>query len=163
MSICAVTGSASGIGKAVAENLIAQGHGVISIDLRDADITADLSKREDCEAVLAAVLERAPEGLDGFVPCAGVGPEVPNRELIPLVNYFATVTLVNGLMPALERKQGSVVLISSNSSQMKEYDDNYMQALNEVYFSLSLTIFRSSPGVVLKCCFIAFPKAASEA
>ena len=51
------------------------------------------------------VLERATEGLDGFVPCAGVGGEIGKRELIPLVNNFATVALVNGLMPALEKKR----------------------------------------------------------
>lgn len=129
MGIYAVTGTASGIGKAVKEQLEASGHEVITIDIRDADIVADLADSDQCEAVVQSVLERAPDGLDGFVPCAGVGVEVGKRELIPLVNYFATVALVNGLMPALKRKRGAVVLISSNSSQMKEYNEDYIQAL----------------------------------
>lgn len=129
MAIYAVTGSASGIGRAVKEQLEAGGHDVISIDLHDAEITADLSRSEDCDAVVKAVQARAPEGLDGLVPCAGVGPDSAKPELIPLVNYFATVALVTGLMPALERRRGSVVLISSNSSQMTEYDESFIQAL----------------------------------
>lgn len=129
MSIYAVTGSASGIGKAVLEQLTANGHEVISIDIRDADIVADLAKSEDCASVVHAILERAPHGLDGFIPCAGVGAENAKRELIPLVNYFATVKLVNGLLGALVRKRGAVVLISSNSAQMKAYDEDYIQAL----------------------------------
>lgn len=129
MGIYAVTGTASGIGKAVKEQLEENGHEVIAIDMRDAEIVADLADSEQCEAVVASVLERAPEGLDGVVPCAGVGPEIGKRELIPLVNYFATVALVNGLMPALQQKRGAVVLISSNSSQMKEYSEDYIQAL----------------------------------
>jgi NAD(P)-dependent dehydrogenase (short-subunit alcohol dehydrogenase family) len=38
-----VTGAASGIGKATTERLRADGHTVIGVDLRDADVTADLS------------------------------------------------------------------------------------------------------------------------
>lgn len=129
MSIYVVTGTASGIGKAVLEQLTDNGHEVISLDIRDADIVADLAKSEDCASVVKAILERAPDGIDGFVPCAGVGAENPRREVIPLVNYFSTVELVNGLLPALVKKRGAVVLVSSNSSQMKTYDEDYIQAL----------------------------------
>lgn len=38
-----VTGSASGMGRAVTEKLVAAGNSVIGVDLRDADVIADLS------------------------------------------------------------------------------------------------------------------------
>lgn len=38
-----VTGAASGIGAATAELIRERGHKVIGVDLRDADVTADLS------------------------------------------------------------------------------------------------------------------------
>lgn len=124
-----VTGAASGIGKAIKEQLGAGGHSVATIDIRDADIVADLSDSAQCQAVVEDIRQRYPEGLDGLVPCAGVGPETPSKALITLVNYFAAVQLVEGLFPALEQKGGSVVLISSNSSQMMKYDERYMQSL----------------------------------
>ena len=44
MSIIAITGSGSGIGAATAARLQERGHRVLGIDIRDADIIADLSQ-----------------------------------------------------------------------------------------------------------------------
>ena len=44
-TIC-VTGSASGMGAATAARLRDDGHRVIGVDQRDADVVADLSTRE---------------------------------------------------------------------------------------------------------------------
>ena len=129
MVLYVVTCSASGIGQAVAKQIRAEGHKVIGVDIRDADIIADLSDAVNCESVIARIRELAADGIDGLVPCAGVGPECPRPELIPLVNFFAVVALVNGLLPLLEKKRGAIVLISSNSSRMREYDEDYIQAL----------------------------------
>lgn len=43
MSTYVVTGAASGMGLAVAERLRRDGHAVVTVDLRDADIIDDLS------------------------------------------------------------------------------------------------------------------------
>ena len=129
MGTYVVTGAASGIGKAVAEQISEEGHRVVAVDLRNTELTADLSDRESCKKVIEQILERAPEGLDGLVPCAGVGPDVARRELIPLVNYFAVVDLVEGLLAALQQRKGSIVLLSSNSSQMMEYNASFMDAM----------------------------------
>lgn len=43
MKTYVVTGAASGIGAATAELIRERGHKVISVDLRDADVVADLS------------------------------------------------------------------------------------------------------------------------
>lgn len=129
MGIYAVTGAASGIGQAAAEQLKAQGHDVITVDIRDADINADLSDSGQLEAAIKEILASAPQGLDGFIPCAGLGPEFGDKKTIPLVNYFAVVDMVNALLPSLELRNGAIVLICSNSSQMMEYDQGYMDAL----------------------------------
>lgn len=83
MGTYVVTGAASGIGKAVAEQISEEGHRVVAVDLRNTELTADLSDRESCKKVIEQILERAPEGLDGLVPCAGVGPDVARRSLFP--------------------------------------------------------------------------------
>lgn len=129
MGIYVVTGTASGIGMATKEMLEGQGHEVITLDMRDADINCDLSDTEQCKEAVAAILARAPDGLDGFVPCAGVGPDMPNKALIPAINYFAVVDMVEALLPAVEKKSGAIVLISSNSAQIMPYDESYMQAM----------------------------------
>ncbi len=129
MGMYAVTGAASGIGKAVTQQLRDAGHEVITVDLRGADINADLSDESQCAEVVRRVREQAADGLDGLVPCAGLGPDVPRKTLLPLVNFFGTVSLVEGLRPQLRQKRGAIVLVSSNSAQMTDYDTQYMDAL----------------------------------
>jgi NAD(P)-dependent dehydrogenase (short-subunit alcohol dehydrogenase family) len=129
MGIYAITGAASGIGRATAQQLALAGHEIITLDIRNADIECDLSNAQQVAAAIAAVIERAPGGLDGFVPCAGVGPDFRNKALISAINYFAVVDMVNGLLPSIKKNQGAIVLVSSNSAQMMEYDEAFMQAL----------------------------------
>lgn len=129
MGTFAVTGAASGIGQAVAEQLKADGNDVITVDIHNAEINGDLSDREQLGSVIEAIQDRAQGGLDGLVPCAGLGPEFGDKAKIPLVNYFSVVDMVNALRPALKKKAGAIVLISSNSSQIMEYNADYIAAL----------------------------------
>ncbi len=46
MGIYALTGGATGIGAAIKQQLVDAGHQLISIDIKDADIIADLSHPE---------------------------------------------------------------------------------------------------------------------
>ncbi|MGA0878086.1 MAG: SDR family oxidoreductase [Ilumatobacteraceae bacterium] len=116
-TIC-VTGSASGIGAATAERLRHAGHRVIGMDLRDAEVTGDLSRREDRSRIVSDVLAACDGVLDGLVPCAGVSTPVPD-ELVVRVNFYGTFALVNGLRSALAKGTNpAVVMISSNSTTM---------------------------------------------
>ena len=56
MSTYAVTGSASGMGHQVAQKLRDAGHAVIGVDIKQADIVADLSTGEGRQAAAAGVL-----------------------------------------------------------------------------------------------------------
>ena len=129
MGTYVVTGAASGIGKAIKSGLESEGHRAIGVDRDESDIRADLADGEQLESVIGDIHGRAPDGLDGLVPCAGVGAQNADKALIPTVNFFATVALVEGLMPALEKRRGAVVLICSNSATLMTYDDGYVQAL----------------------------------
>ena len=103
MGVYAVTGSASGMGRAAAEQLRADGHTVIGVDQRDADVVADLSTPRGRSNAAAAVLDRADGRLDGAVLAAGVGP-LPGAEnvgLILSVNYFGVTELLDAWRPAL--------------------------------------------------------------
>ena len=119
MGTYAVTGARSGMGRAVVDRLVAAGHTVITVDLADADVVADLSeadgRRRAAETVLAACGGR----LDGAVMAAGIGP-VPGRDMprrILDVNYLGSVELLNTWRPALAASgEARVVVITSNSA-----------------------------------------------
>ena len=118
MATICVTGTASGMGRATAAYLRERGHTVIGVDVRDADVEADLGTPEGRAAAVTAVTDACGGTLDGLAPFAGIGP-LPGRSgaLIASVNYFGTVALVEGLYPCLARgTDASVVAISSNST-----------------------------------------------
>lgn len=129
MGTYALTGSASGIGAALKSALAAEGHTLITIDIKDADIIADLTTPEGRRDVVSKVQEMAPDGLDGFVPLAGLGGGTAPDLLITRLNYFGTVELVEGLRPALAKKSGAVVLLCSNSAPMIPEDESFLEAL----------------------------------
>lgn len=130
MGIYAMTGGATGIGAAVKEQLRGDGHTVIVVDLKDADIIADLATTEGRQAAIDGFKAAASEGLDGFVPCAGLGPSVSPCSLITRVNYFGAVATIEGVKDLVAKKKGVIVPISSNSASM--------QGLNQDYISLLL-------------------------
>lgn len=118
MSTYAVTGSASGMGRATADLLRAQGHTVIGVDLKDAEVIADLSSASGRAAAAAEVLNKAPT-LDGAVLAAGLGPGPGDSrsKLIAEVNYFGVVDLLTAWRPALAAAgKAQVVVFSSNST-----------------------------------------------
>ncbi len=119
MATYVVTGSASGMGHAAAQQLRAGGHRVVGVDLRDAEVIADLSTAQGRSDAAAAVLLLTESTLDGAVLAAGVGP-LPGREnvnLILSVNYFGVVDLLQAWQPAFAASgNAKVVVVGSNSS-----------------------------------------------
>jgi len=79
MSVVAISGAASGIGAATAELLAERGHRVIGIDLRDADVMADLATPDGRAQAVDTVLELCSGTLDGLVTAAGIGPSSTQR------------------------------------------------------------------------------------
>jgi NAD(P)-dependent dehydrogenase (short-subunit alcohol dehydrogenase family) len=128
MRTYAMTGGATGIGAELKRQLREAGHKVISVDIKEGDIIADLSTVEGRQAAVDGVRALAPEGLDGFIPCAGLPPVAAPLSLIAKVNYFAVVATVEGLRDLLEKKKGSVLFVSSNSAPMIKGDDSYIQS-----------------------------------
>ncbi len=132
MPTTVITGSASGIGAATRSAFEAAGHRVIGVDLRNADITGDLSTAEGRAQVLAAVLAHCGGKLDGLVLCAGLGPQVSPASRVAAVNYFGTVELLDGLLPALRQGQDpAAVVISSVASSQLSWERNPLAAAFE--------------------------------
>ncbi|HSW19638.1 MAG TPA: SDR family oxidoreductase [Ramlibacter sp.] len=132
MPLTLITGSASGIGAATREALLAAGHTVIGVDLRNADIVGDLSSARGRQAVIAQALARCGGKLDGLVLCAGLGAQVQPASLAVSVNYFGAVELLDGLLPALRQgKLPCAVVISSVASTQLPWDKNPVAAALE--------------------------------
>ena len=131
MGTAIITGSASGIGAAVRTRLEADGDRVVGIDLRDAEILADLSTAEGRAAAVAATLEATDGVIDRAVLSAGVAGSCGDNALIASLNYFGAIELADGLLEALTRgSDPSAVLVCSNSARFAPIDDHpYVAAL----------------------------------
>jgi len=132
MAAVAITGSASGMGAAVRARLEKAGDKVIGIDIKDAEIIADLSTSEGCAAAVAGVKQHCDNHLDGFVAAAGLAPvDVKDPSLIVSVNYYGVVNLLDELFDLLQRGNNpAAVVFSSNSAQWTPMDENtYVLAL----------------------------------
>ena len=130
MRTTAVTGAASGIGRAVCERLTSQGERAITVDLRDADIIADLAESKGRASAVREIGERCDGRLDGLVLSAGLAQGNP-LPLIASVNYFGAIDVLDGLLPVLRGgERPAVVALCSNSARMAPYGDRpYVQAL----------------------------------
>jgi 3alpha-hydroxysteroid 3-dehydrogenase len=134
MATAVVTGSYSGIGRAVRGQLEAEGDRVIGIDIREAEIVADLSTPEGREEAVEQALERSAGEIDKLVVAAGLGGGKDGTGLTVLnLNYYGSVEIMDALKPAMiGRPNPSVVAISSNSSQFGvDYQDPTVLALLE--------------------------------
>lgn len=123
MGVIIVTGAASGIGAATRARLEEDGHRLIGIDLRGAEIIADLATSQGRAMAIAAVLERTDSRIDGLVVCAGVGPEFEPRPAIVSLDFFGAQELLAGLREALAAgDDAAAVAVSSNSAVLPGND-----------------------------------------
>lgn len=115
MGVYIVTGGSGGIGGKTVEILRNQGHEVLNVDLKDADICANLATKEGRDYVIDTVHEMFPDGIDGLCCNAGVSGACGNLKLIVSLNYYGAVNLAHGLFDLLKKKGGSCVVTSSNT------------------------------------------------
>jgi NAD(P)-dependent dehydrogenase (short-subunit alcohol dehydrogenase family) len=109
-----ITGSAGGIGAATRARCEKDGHRVIGVDVRDADVIADLSTVEGRAEMVAAVTRASDGVLDGLVAGAGIMGEGAK---VAAVNFFGAIATLEGLRPLLARGTSpAAVAISSNST-----------------------------------------------
>lgn len=119
-----VTGSASGIGRATVEKLRVDGHHVIGVDRKDADIEVDLST-EDGRAQLVEQAGALSGGvINAVLAVAGV---LVSASPAVSVNHFGAVATLEGLRPflaAADRPRAVVVatraIIDENDARLLE-------------------------------------------
>jgi len=117
-----VTGSASGMGRAIRELLVGQGAEVIGVDQVDADVVADLATAAGRADAVAAARCLATDGIDGCVVAAGLGPHERPVERIVAVNLFGALGVLDGVLDLLASRGGTAVAICSNSAGITPID-----------------------------------------
>jgi NAD(P)-dependent dehydrogenase (short-subunit alcohol dehydrogenase family) len=118
MKTIAITGSGSGMGAELSARLTAAGDRVIGVDLKNAEVQADLGTPAGRAEAVERIGELSGGALDGLVTLAGLAglPERPASLLIS-VNYFGTVEMLAGLRPLLAKgTDPAAIAISSNST-----------------------------------------------
>ncbi len=130
MSTAIVTGSASGIGAAVKSRFEKNGDNVIGIDIKDADIIADLSTKEGRASAISSVGQRC-DAIDRLILCAGLATYIRPPSLIVSVNYFGTTELLDGLFDLLQlgNTPAAIVILSNSAQWLSLSDSAYVQAL----------------------------------
>lgn len=100
--ITVITGAASGIGAATVERLKQAGQQVIGVDLRNADIEANLGTAAGRAHMVAEVARLAPNGIDAVLAGAGISRGDMPRETVA-INYFGAVATLEGLRPMMAK------------------------------------------------------------
>lgn len=121
-----VTGSASGIGRATADLLTERGHRVIGVDVRDADVVADLSTAEGREALVAGVTEASGGAIDAIIANAGLS--TPTAKTVA-VNYFGTIATLERLRPLLAGSAAPRAVATASMASLFPPDDVLLDAL----------------------------------
>ena len=130
-----VTGASSGIGRAVAQNLLRQGHHVIGVSrdcrkfTRQMDnfspVQLDLKQLTDIPQKIRQVQQLFPE-IDAVVFSAGMGQfgsveefSYPQIEDLMTLNFTSQVFLTKALLPALKRKANSDLIYLGSEAALK--------------------------------------------
>lgn len=121
-----ITGAGSGIGKATKGLLEAQGHRVIGVDLKDADIIADLSTKQGRADAASAAVEAAGGAVDAVIACAGVTMGSP---LTVSVNYFGMTEFLDAMAPVLAKAEAPRAVLISSFSSLQENDRALVEAM----------------------------------
>jgi NAD(P)-dependent dehydrogenase (short-subunit alcohol dehydrogenase family) len=120
---CVVTGAASGIGAATAARLEAAGARVISCDLHDAEVIADLTTEEG-RADLARRVDTASGGrIDAIIANAGGGPAETSLQL----NFFGAVATLERLRPLLAGSPAPRAVAVSSVSSLRPPPPNLVE------------------------------------
>jgi len=130
-----VTGASSGIGRAIAQNLLQQGHAVIGVSrdcrkfIRQMDnfssAQLDLIDLKELPQKIRQLQQKFPE-IDAVVFSAGMGRfgsmeefSYPQIEALMTINFTSQVFLTKALLPALKRKANSDLIFIGSEAALK--------------------------------------------
>ena len=121
-----VTGAASGIGKALTEQLRSEGHEVFGVDLRDSDVSVDLTTADGRTELVEKVTELSGGAIDAVVAVAGLAAPIPATVG---VNYFGAIATLDGLRPLLAGSDAPRAAVVASLAALEPIDEPLHDAL----------------------------------
>lgn len=111
-----ITGSASGLGNVAARTLTSQGDRVIGVDLKNADVEADLATASGRLEAAQEAIELAGGTVDSVIACAGISAPIPKTIS---VNYFGVVEFLEAMLPALNKSGAPRAAVVSSMASLQ--------------------------------------------
>jgi NAD(P)-dependent dehydrogenase (short-subunit alcohol dehydrogenase family) len=169
--VAIVTGAAHGIGRAIAQRLLADGYRVVAVDLpgaglkraytgarRAALIEGDVASEETAKAAVRAVMDKFGR-LDALVSNAGIMVRKPILRLtlaewrkVLDTNLTAAFLFARAAEKALRRSKGAIVTIASTRALMSEPDTESYSASKGGLVALAHALAVSlAPDVRVNC------------
>ena len=121
-----VTGAGSGIGLATTQLLRERGETVIGVDLKGAEIEADLSTAAGRKAAAEDVTEMTDGKIDAVIACAGISAPIP---LTVSVNYFGVTEFLDYLSPFLAKSPAPRAAVVSSAATLQTTSPELVDAL----------------------------------
>ena len=139
-----ITGAASGICRATAEACRAAGDRVITVDMHNADIVADLTTADGRARLVSEAERLAPEGLDAVLAGAGLSRADMPRETVA-VNYFGAVATLEGLRPLLLKSARPRAVVICSTAAILPGNDALVDACLSGDEAAALAIAEAAP------------------
>jgi NAD(P)-dependent dehydrogenase (short-subunit alcohol dehydrogenase family) len=121
-----VTGAASGIGAATSQMLKAAGNKVISVDIHNTDVTADLSTVLGRHQAARDVIKATNGSIDAVIACAGLA--APTAKTVS-VNYFGVTEFLFALQPTLALSKSPRVAVTSSMASLMPNSAELVEAM----------------------------------
>ena len=121
-----ITGSASGIGAATAKILKDAGNTVIGVDIKNADVEADLSTALGRHEGATKVIKLSEGKINAVIACAGLAH--PTAQTVS-VNYFGVTEFLFALLPTLSKSASPRVAITSSMASLMPNSPELVAAL----------------------------------
>lgn len=121
-----VTGAGSGIGLTTATLLRERGETVIGVDLKGAEIDADLSTAAGRKEAAEKAIELSDGKIDAVIACAGISAPIP---LTVSVNYFGVTEFLELLAPVLTKSPAPRAAVVSSAASLQTNSPELVDAL----------------------------------
>ena len=114
-----ITGTGSGIGLSTKNKLVAFGNKVVGVDIKNAEVIADLSTPEGRKEAANKVIDMAGGNIDAVI--ANAGSALPTATTVS-INFFGATEFISAMNSSLAKSKSPRVAITSSMASLMPND-----------------------------------------